>query len=244
MDCRSTHTSVCRPRPLRRCRFCTRVGFSLDYPLPSRFARRGARTASLGTRATLAAANVPSLSGRVLETVGSGVQRVRVHTSRGAATRSIPRWRSPWAAVTRAEIRDDVGRGAIPPPSRDPPVVWESAGDRRRARDSSRRRRHATADHLRPAPNATEGFAFARSATNERSRWRSPLPSLTPRRRPSLPFSQPENKEEHEFQTGPLSVLTQSVKTNSQVLINCRNNRKTSGSGRRLTATATWCSRT
>ena len=36
-------------------------------------------------------------------------------------------------------------------------------------------------------------------------------------------------KEEEEFQTGPLSVLTQSVKTNSQVLINCRNNRKLLG---------------
>ncbi len=33
-------------------------------------------------------------------------------------------------------------------------------------------------------------------------------------------------KEEEEFQTGPLSVLTQSVKHNTQVLINCRNNRK------------------
>ena len=43
----------------------------------------------------------------------------------------------------------------------------------------------------------------------------------------SLP--QAENREEHEFTTGPLSVLTQSVKTNSQVLINCRNNRKLLG---------------
>lgn len=88
------------------------------------------------------------------------------------------------------------------------------------------------ADHLRPATSATEGFAGAYSATNERSRSRSPPPSLTPpppRRRPPLPSSQPENKEEHEFQTGPLSVLTQSVKTNSQVLINCRNNRKLLG---------------
>ncbi|CAI8029182.1 Small nuclear ribonucleoprotein Sm D2 [Geodia barretti] len=33
-------------------------------------------------------------------------------------------------------------------------------------------------------------------------------------------------KEEEEFQTGPLSVLTQAVKHNTQVLINCRNNRK------------------
>ncbi|KAI9348426.1 hypothetical protein DFJ73DRAFT_790012 [Zopfochytrium polystomum] len=32
--------------------------------------------------------------------------------------------------------------------------------------------------------------------------------------------------EEQEFQNGPLSVLTQSVKNNTQILINCRNNRK------------------
>jgi len=32
--------------------------------------------------------------------------------------------------------------------------------------------------------------------------------------------------EEEEFNTGPLSVLNQSVKNNTQVLINCRNNRK------------------
>ena len=32
--------------------------------------------------------------------------------------------------------------------------------------------------------------------------------------------------EEEEFNTGPLSVLTQSVKNNTQVLINCRNNKK------------------
>lgn len=35
--------------------------------------------------------------------------------------------------------------------------------------------------------------------------------------------------EEEEFNTGPLSVLTQSVKNNTQVLINCRNNRKLLG---------------
>jgi small nuclear ribonucleoprotein D2 len=33
-------------------------------------------------------------------------------------------------------------------------------------------------------------------------------------------------QEEQEFQSGPLSVLTQSVKNNTQILINCRNNRK------------------
>ncbi len=35
-----------------------------------------------------------------------------------------------------------------------------------------------------------------------------------------------EKREEDEYRTGPLSVLTQSVKTNGQVLINCRNNHK------------------
>ena len=43
------------------------------------------------------------------------------------------------------------------------------------------------------------------------------------------PFRQLEKNEEAEFAAGPLSVLTQSVKTNSQVLINCRNNRKLLG---------------
>ncbi len=35
--------------------------------------------------------------------------------------------------------------------------------------------------------------------------------------------------EEEEFNTGPLSVLTQSVKSNTQILINCRNNKKLLG---------------
>lgn len=35
-----------------------------------------------------------------------------------------------------------------------------------------------------------------------------------------------QKREEEEFNTGPLSVLTQSVKNNTQVLINCRNNKK------------------
>ncbi|DBA89678.1 hypothetical protein WJX82_007505 [Trebouxia sp. C0006] len=38
-----------------------------------------------------------------------------------------------------------------------------------------------------------------------------------------------EKREEEAFKTGPLSVLTTSVKSNSQVLINCRNNRKLLG---------------
>lgn len=52
-----------------------------------------------------------------------------------------------------------------------------------------------------------------------------------------------QKREEEEFNTGPLSVLTQSVKNNTQVLINCRNNKKLLGrvkafdrSGRRRSA--------
>ena len=37
------------------------------------------------------------------------------------------------------------------------------------------------------------------------------------------------DEEENEFNTGPLSVLAQSVKNNTQVLINCRNNKKLLG---------------
>uniref|UniRef100_A0A8R7UQG6 Small nuclear ribonucleoprotein Sm D2 n=2 Tax=Triticum urartu TaxID=4572 RepID=A0A8R7UQG6_TRIUA len=36
-------------------------------------------------------------------------------------------------------------------------------------------------------------------------------------------------KEEEEFSTGPLSILMLSVKNNTQVLINCRNNKKLLG---------------
>ena len=36
-------------------------------------------------------------------------------------------------------------------------------------------------------------------------------------------------REQEEFNTAPLSVLTQSVKNNTQVLINCRNNKKLLG---------------
>ena len=41
--------------------------------------------------------------------------------------------------------------------------------------------------------------------------------------------SNEQRREEEEFQTGPLSVLTNSVKNNTQVLINCRNNRRLLG---------------
>jgi small nuclear ribonucleoprotein D2 len=38
-----------------------------------------------------------------------------------------------------------------------------------------------------------------------------------------------KKSEEEEFSTGPLSVLMQSVKSNTQILINCRNNKKLLG---------------
>ncbi|KAG2325367.1 hypothetical protein Bca52824_008095 [Brassica carinata] len=48
----------------------------------------------------------------------------------------------------------------------------------------------------------------------------------------SRPMEEDTNQgktEEEEFNTGPLSVLMMSVKNNTQVLINCRNNRKLLG---------------
>uniref|UniRef100_A0A1J3I631 Small nuclear ribonucleoprotein Sm D2 n=1 Tax=Noccaea caerulescens TaxID=107243 RepID=A0A1J3I631_NOCCA len=48
----------------------------------------------------------------------------------------------------------------------------------------------------------------------------------------SRPMEEDNNRgktEEEEFNTGPLSVLMMSVKNNTQVLINCRNNRKLLG---------------
>merc|ERR1719311_1101099 len=48
----------------------------------------------------------------------------------------------------------------------------------------------------------------------------------------SLRAAQKDDKaktEEEEFSTGPLSVLTQSMKSNTQILINCRNNKKLLG---------------
>lgn len=50
--------------------------------------------------------------------------------------------------------------------------------------------------------------------------------SLTGRPKSELTDEELRKLEEEEFTTGPLSVLTQSVKNNTQVLINCRNNRK------------------
>ena len=53
--------------------------------------------------------------------------------------------------------------------------------------------------------------------------------SLSGKPKSDLSFEELKQREEEEFKTGPLSVLMQSVKNNTQVLINCRNNRKLLG---------------
>lgn len=53
--------------------------------------------------------------------------------------------------------------------------------------------------------------------------------ALQPKPKSELTPEELAKREEEEFNTGPLSVLTQSVKNNTQVLINCRNNKKLLG---------------
>ncbi|KAK2708215.1 small nuclear ribonucleoprotein Sm D2-like [Artemia franciscana] len=47
--------------------------------------------------------------------------------------------------------------------------------------------------------------------------------------RQEMTFEELEKQEEEEFKTGPLSILTNAVRQNSQVLINLRNNKKLIG---------------
>uniref|UniRef100_A0A673V643 Small nuclear ribonucleoprotein Sm D2 n=1 Tax=Suricata suricatta TaxID=37032 RepID=A0A673V643_SURSU len=56
-----------------------------------------------------------------------------------------------------------------------------------------------------------------------------PLRSLLNKPKSEMTPEELQKREEEEFNTGPLSVLTQSVKNNTQVLINCRNNKKLLG---------------
>ena len=58
---------------------------------------------------------------------------------------------------------------------------------------------------------------------------RGEMASLMNKPKAELTPEELEEREKHEFQTGPLSVLTESVRNNTQVLINCRNNRKLMG---------------
>uniref|UniRef100_A0A8B9RTU5 Small nuclear ribonucleoprotein Sm D2 n=4 Tax=Euteleostomi TaxID=117571 RepID=A0A8B9RTU5_9AVES len=64
-------------------------------------------------------------------------------------------------------------------------------------------------------PTTSPSLSLCRSLLNK------PKSEMTP--------EELQKREEEEFNTGPLSVLTQSVKNNTQVLINCRNNKKLLG---------------
>ncbi len=55
------------------------------------------------------------------------------------------------------------------------------------------------------------------------------MASALPKPKSEMTPEELEKQEEEEFNTGPLSVLTDSVRNNTQVLINCRNNKKLLG---------------
>jgi len=52
------------------------------------------------------------------------------------------------------------------------------------------------------------------------------MTSLQGKSKAELTYDELEAIEKEEFQSGPLSILTDAVKDNTQILINCRNNRK------------------
>ncbi|KAK9394296.1 Small nuclear ribonucleoprotein Sm D2 [Crotalus adamanteus] len=87
--------------------------------------------------------------------------------------------------------------------------------------------------HARPGFNPeAEGVPFsARRSRFSSERWihRSGIMSLLNKPKSEMTPEELQKREEEEFNTGPLSVLTQSVKNNTQVLINCRNNKKLLG---------------
>ena len=53
--------------------------------------------------------------------------------------------------------------------------------------------------------------------------------AVQPKPRSEMTQEELQKAEEEEFAVGPLSILTNSVKNNTQVLINCRNNKKLLG---------------
>merc|ERR1719369_1259063 len=55
------------------------------------------------------------------------------------------------------------------------------------------------------------------------------MSTLTGKSKSELTHEELEKMEKEEFEHGPLNILTASVKNNTQVLINCRNNRKLLG---------------
>ena len=173
------HTHLGLPSaPRRRCRFCTRVGFSLDYPfradlLDAAHAPPRSERARPSRWRTYRVS--PDVSSR--PSVQSSA-RSRAHESRSGDAFD-PTLEIALGCGDAREIRDDVGRGAIPPPSRDPPVVWESAGDRRRARFFASWR-HAT---RRPPPTRAQrdrGFRVRAFGDERALALALPSPSLTP----------------------------------------------------------------
>ncbi|XP_006901334.1 PREDICTED: small nuclear ribonucleoprotein Sm D2, partial [Elephantulus edwardii] len=90
---------------------------------------------------------------------------------------------------------------------------------KRKSRLSSERKkqRRGNKNDLRPQPAPCE---YPRGLDGG-SLLNKPKSEMTP--------EELQKREEEEFNTGPLSVLTQSVKNNTQVLINCRNNKKLLG---------------
>ena len=164
--------------------------------------------------------------------------RVSPDVSSRPSVRSSARSRAhEWRSATRSihagdrlvadarEIRDDVGE-------EDPAVAATrlllGVGRRRcRARDSSRRRRHATADPPIRAQR-DRGFRVARSATNG-ARAGAPHSLSDPPPRPSLLLTAREQGG-HEFQTGPLSVRT-SVWGQTRRCLSTAGTTENSGSG-------------
>ncbi|XP_074390029.1 small nuclear ribonucleoprotein Sm D2 isoform X1 [Zonotrichia albicollis] len=82
-------------------------------------------------------------------------------------------------------------------------------------------------------PSRRPGSGSARAVPRKRSgsggSGRAAAMSLLNKPKSEMTPEELQKREEEEFNTGPLSVLTQSVKNNTQVLINCRNNKKLLG---------------
>merc|ERR1711990_552975 len=79
------------------------------------------------------------------------------------------------------------------------------------------------------ASNVSRKRQTTNSSESKKSSQISGIMALSGKPKSDLSFEELKQREEEEFKTGPLSVLMQSVKNNTQVLINCRNNRKLLG---------------
>ncbi|KAL6478521.1 hypothetical protein MHYP_G00119540 [Metynnis hypsauchen] len=80
-----------------------------------------------------------------------------------------------------------------------------------------------------PSPPAPAASFALRSENRVNGEIHPEIMSLLNKPKSEMTPEELQKREEEEFNTGPLSVLTQSVKNNTQVLINCRNNKKLLG---------------